>query len=172
MKVFEFCINTTHGRVHAPSIEYVVPMLRQQGLLKPDDMLTMNGDVVWHKREHIVCPYCQTANFITKEDLGFEEFECSYCECTFTVPNTFAELPEYNADSLASIHTTKPTHYRVMLRGEDGCLKCLKNGIPAEYIDVIVDGYQSHYTEGQKVFSEPEETLADLRNMCDFDDEY
>jgi hypothetical protein len=172
MKVFQFCINTTHGRVHAPALEYVVPMLRQNGSLKPDDLLTIEGNVVCHKREHIICPYCQTANFITSEDLGFEEFECSYCECTFIVPDTFAELVEYNADSLASIHNTKPTHYRVMLKGEDGTLSCLKNGVPVEYIDLVVDGYQTHYTEGQVVFSEPEETLADLHRMCEIDDDY
>ena len=172
MKEFEFCINTTHGRIHAPSIEHVVPRLRQQGLLKPNDMLTMNGDVVWHKREHVNCPHCQTANFITKEYLGFEEFECSYCECTFAVPNTLAELPAFNLASLENDYCPVPTHYRVMLRGEDGCLVCLRNGVPASYIDVLVNGYQSYYTEGQIVFSEPEETLADIRNMCDFYAEY
>lgn len=121
------------------------------------------------KRPHVICPYCQCANYVHADDLGFEEFECGSCENTFTIPETFEELPEFNKESFNNLHNTPPSHYRVMLRGEDGCESCLKNGVPAEYAELVCAGLQTHYTEGQRCFLEPEETLADLRRMCDDD---
>ena len=105
--------------------------------------------------------------------MGFEEFECGYCEGTYTIPETTAELPAYNLDNMkASTSGPPPSHYRIMCRGEDGMEFCLKNGVPAEYAELVCAGLQTHYTEGQRCFLEPEETLADLRRMCDSDDDY
>jgi hypothetical protein len=177
MKVFPFSINAVHGRIHAPVREMVIPMLRQQSLLKDDDLLEVDWNstgryvVVFTKKQHAVCPFCGTANSLTVEDLGFEEFECCSCESTFTIPETVVELPQFNLDNLkASTSGPPPSHYRIMLMGEDGRESCLENGVPAKYADIVCEGYQSRYTEGQRCWTEPEETLADLRRMCDYDD--
>jgi hypothetical protein len=176
MQVFEFCINGTHGRIHALRREYVVPMLRHQGLLKPEDLLQVdfkrngNMDVVWHRPVHIICPFCQTSNGIGKDDLGFEEYECTYCESTIAIPETLEEIPQFNKESMAAREEYHPTHYRIMGRGEDGMEFCLKNGVPEEYAQLVCDGFQAGYHEGQTCWIEPEETLADLRRMCDYED--
>lgn len=124
-------------------------------------------------RPHIVCPFCQASTPITTEDLGFEEFECSSCENWIQVPETMDEIAAFNLESMKAIHeASKPTHYRVMLQGEDGMLSCLKNNVPEEYADLVCEGLQTHYTEGQRVFLEPEETMADIQRMCREINEY
>jgi hypothetical protein len=172
MKLFPYMINAVHGSIYASLREMLVPKLRRQGLLKDDDLLEVDWNstgryvVVFTKKQHAVCPYCGTANSLSPEDLGFEEFECCHCESTFTVPQTVAELPFFNLENLqASTSATPPSHYRVMLIGEDGIESCLKNGVPAEWAELVLAGFQANYTEGQKCHLEPEETLADLRHM-------
>ena len=179
MIVIPFKINGTHGRMHVDYREQLVPMLRRQNLINDDDMLCVdwknNGryELTWLKKYHAVCPYCGTANFLSQEDMGFEEFECGRCDGTYTIPETVEELPEYNLENIKqSMQGPPPSHYRIMCRGEDGIEFCLKNGVPAEYADLVCAGYQTHYTEGQTCWTEPEETLADLRRMCDSDDDY
>ena len=180
MKVIQFKINETHGRMHVDYQEQLVPMLRRQGLIKDDDTLAVDWSntgryvITWLKKYHAVCPYCQTANSLGVEDMGFEEFECSRCDNTFTIPETVNELPEFNNHSLAEAHkTAEATHYRIMCRGEDGQEFCLKNGVPSEYAELVCAGYQTHYTEGQTCWLEPEETYADLiRNNLYDDSDY
>ena len=183
MKAIDFKINGTHGRVYVDYIEQVVPMLRRQGLIKDDDMLCVdwknNGryELTWLKKYHAVCPYCGTANSLSQEDMGFEEFECSYCDGTYTIPDTVEELPAYNLENMKqSMAGPPPSHYRIMFRGEDGVESCLKNGVPAEYADLVCEGYQSHYTEGQTCWTEPEESYADMirsfRDSDSFREEY
>lgn len=181
MKVIDFKINGNHGRVHVDYIEQVVPMLRRQGLIDDESMLAVdwknNGryELTWLKKYHAVCPYCGTANFLSQEDMGFEEFECGRCDGTYTIPETVEELPEYNLENMRlSTEGPPPSHYRVMLKGEDGVEYCLKNGVPAEYAELVCDGYQTRYTEGGRCFLEPEETYNDmLRNRYnDMDDNY
>jgi hypothetical protein len=173
MKVINFKINAVTGSVHVVVPEQVILMLRQQGLLKDDDLLEVDWSGTgkfsrtFTKKQHAVCPYCGTANSLKVEDMGSEEFECCYCEGTFTIPETTAELPQFNLDNLkASTSCPPPSHYRVMFRGEDGIESCLKNGVPAEYASLVCEGFQSHYSEGQVCWLEAEETIADLHRMC------
>jgi hypothetical protein len=147
-------------------------MLRHQGLLKPEDLLQIEDQVVWHKPVHIICPFCQTANGINKADLGFEEYECSYCDSMISIPETLEEIPQFNKESLAAREEHQPSHYRIMFRGEDYQERCLKNNVPAEYAQLVCDGLQASYHEGQVCWIEAEETMFDLRraNVHDMDE--
>jgi hypothetical protein len=178
MKTIPFSINGSTGQVQVVVHEQVVPTLKRMGLLKDECTLLVDwGNCgffaeVFVTPQHITCPWCSASNSLAVEDLGFEEFECRGCESTFTVPATLAEVKAMNAQVRSNVAAHKSAFYRVMLTGEDGGLSCLRNGVTADLIEVVVAGYQTFYTEGQNVFSEPEETLADLRRMCDQDDDY
>lgn len=165
------------GTAYVVVSEQLMPMLREQNIISETDYIikvdwrhTGKYRDVLTKKMHIVCPYCGTACSLDAQDFGFEEFECDRCECTFTVPENPADLAEINIANLKeSTSLSRPSHYRVMLIGEDGQESCLKNGVPAEWADLVLAGFQSQYTEGQKCHLEPEETMADLHRMCEDD---
>lgn len=111
---------------------------------------------------HVVCDGCGCCTYFTEEEFG-TTVDCDQCELSVTLPESADDLVERNRRNLAeSTRLPDPKFYRIMLQGEDGTLSCLKNAVPVEYAQLVADGYQSHYTEGQQVFLEPEETIADL----------
>ena len=108
------------------------------------------------------CPCCGASNDIYPEDLGFEEFECSTCECTFTVPEDsedFDKVSRENRTALAEFD--KASHVRIMARGEDGTEWCIKNMVSAEndLLDMALEGYKRSYPEAT-LWTEDEETTS------------
>jgi hypothetical protein len=174
MKVISFVIDGVTARAHVLAKELFMAQLRDQGIITDQLVIDVdwnnNGKFVkaFTQKMHLVCPGCGQANSLSHDDLGFEEFECPSCENTYTVPATPEEISVVNLENLkAATSGPPPSHYRVMFQGEDGELSCLKNGVPREWSELVLAGFQSHYTEGQKCWLEPEETMADLRRMCD-----
>jgi DNA-directed RNA polymerase subunit RPC12/RpoP len=112
----------------------------------------------------IICTYCGASNNVRTDDLGYEEFECTSCRSDFFVPETVELLKEQNMEVQQAAEAEAATGtFRIMVEGEDGAEFCIKNNVPAEYVDMLVAGYQTGYTEGQHVFSEPEMTARDYR---------
>jgi hypothetical protein len=114
----------------------------------------------------MTCPCCGSTNQVYTEDLGFEEFECSRCENTFTIP----EDPEdFDSESLKNrqelAEFDKATHVRVMARGEDCHEFCLENMIDADnkLLEMALAGYQAAYPESTIWVEDEEMTSAGYR---------
>lgn len=171
MKVIPFKINNVSGRAHVEVREQLIPQLVSQGLIKSDtDLIEVdwNGTgryvVLFAEKQHVLCPFCSQSNSLGTDDLGFEEFECSFCFSMFSIPESLTEIHDHNHKVKYSevIFSAQPVDFfRVMLRGEDRQESCLKNGIPAEYADLVCAGLQTQYPEG-KCWLEPEMTYQDL----------
>ena len=114
----------------------------------------------------IVCAFCANVFTVSSKEFELGGCECSTCYSELDFAETLEQQEEWNKERLEEeSKALEPTHYRIMLQGEDGTLSCLKNDVPTEWASLVADGLQTHYTEGQWVFIEPEETLTDLRRM-------
>jgi DNA-directed RNA polymerase subunit RPC12/RpoP len=112
----------------------------------------------------IICTSCGASNDVREDDLGYEEFVCTSCHSDFFVPETVELIIEQNDDCRKAQEDEVLTGtHRIMVLGEDGVEFTIKNNVPAEYVEMLVAGYQTGYNEGQRVFSEPEMTTKDYR---------
>lgn len=119
--------------------------------------------------EKIVCPFCGTTNDVYQDDLGFEEFECSTCECTFEIPENVDEIQaESIKNKQALAEYDKATHVRIMCLQETGEEKCLEGMLDANnpLLEIAISGYKAKYPECQIWVEDEETTSAGFRRQA------
>ena len=105
----------------------------------------------------LIC-YCGNHILVTPEDLGFEELECGACETLNSCPETVEAIEAQNNQTLHEIaERNKATHVRIMARGEDNHVWCIRNMVANDdLLDVIIDGFKVRHPEAT-IWPEDEE---------------
>jgi hypothetical protein len=92
---------------------------------------------------------------ITEEDLGFEEVECQKHGTLNSCPATWDEVDAQNGEACK---VPDATHVRIMAKGEDGTVWCIRNGVPNDdLVPIIITGYEANYPEAT-IWAEDEES--------------
>ena len=74
---------------------------------------------------HLKCEGCHNVIYFVDTEFG-DTVDCEDCGLSLTLPDSHEAYEELiNTPSVDDCHLGSHTHYRVMLRGEDGTLSCL-----------------------------------------------